>query len=173
MNEIDFATSPFDSSSQRSPPARVRWELYVLVIVALGVVGVGVATFTTRLSSKSPFGAGPTEHPLPMVSQAGGNLTKQEFMVPMHADERGDLPNAQSVSLVSPLPDGSVAVRSAECTGDEALCTVATSQRPVEMLRKLIAAIPVMSARSYRIRLSVTPIEEPAKTADDDPQAAQ
>jgi len=46
------------------------------------------------------------------------------------------------------------------CDGDETLCTNVTTARPVQTLQKLIAAIPQGNAKQYKIRLSVTPIEE-------------
>lgn len=54
------------------------------------------------------------------------------------------------------------------CSGSEVICTVATASKPADLLRKLIAAIPAASAKQYRVRLSVTAIEEPAidNTAD-------
>ncbi|HHU2837210.1 TPA: hypothetical protein ACUAII_003981 [Escherichia coli] len=47
------------------------------------------------------------------------------------------------------------------CDGDEVICTTTTSGKPVETLQKLIAAIPQNSAKQYRIRLAVVPVDEP------------
>lgn len=47
------------------------------------------------------------------------------------------------------------------CDGDEVICTTTTSGKPVETLQKLIAAIPQNSAKQYRIRLTVVPVDEP------------
>jgi len=47
------------------------------------------------------------------------------------------------------------------CDGTEAICTTAISSRPVETLKKVIAAMPKNGAKRYKIRLAVVPVEEP------------
>jgi len=46
------------------------------------------------------------------------------------------------------------------CDGDETICTTATTAKPIETLKKLIAAIPQDKAKQYKIYLSVTPLPE-------------
>ena len=46
------------------------------------------------------------------------------------------------------------------CDGDETIGTTATTAKPIETLKKLIAAIPQDKAKQYKIYLSVTPLPE-------------
>ncbi len=53
-------------------------------------------------------------------------------------------------------------IQKGNCTGDEIICTVAVASKPVELLHKLVSAIPISGAKQYRVRLSITAIDEPA-----------
>lgn len=46
------------------------------------------------------------------------------------------------------------------CDGGETICSTTVTSKPAETLKKLIAAIPQGKAKSYRIRLSITPIDD-------------
>lgn len=53
------------------------------------------------------------------------------------------------------------------CDGDETICTTATTAKPIETLKKLIAAIPQDKAKQYKIYLSVTPLQVEEVAIDD------
>jgi hypothetical protein len=53
------------------------------------------------------------------------------------------------------------------CDGDETICTTATTAKPIETLKKLIAAIPQDKAKQYKIYLSVTPLQVEEEAIDD------
>ena len=53
------------------------------------------------------------------------------------------------------------------CDGDETICTTATTAKPIETLKKLIAAIPQDKAKQYKIYLSVTPLQVEEEAIDE------
>ncbi len=92
--------------------------------------------------------------------------TKPGVMSEPVAFSSGIRPILESASITTtPLSMGQRVesdVQKGDCKGDEIICTVATASKPVELLHKIVSAIPISGAKQYRVRLSVTPIEEPA-----------
>lgn len=84
-----------------------------------------------------------------------GSAIKPEQLVPNETDQ-----GVENQNIAIGIPE-SPQSSNRWCDGDETLCTTITTTRPVETLQKLIAAIPQGNAKQYKIRLSVTPIEEP------------
>jgi hypothetical protein len=52
------------------------------------------------------------------------------------------------------------------CTGTESICTTTTTAKPAAMLNMLAAAIPPGTAKQYRVRLSVTAVDESGDATD-------
>ncbi|MDQ2734474.1 MAG: hypothetical protein M3Y55_05680 [Pseudomonadota bacterium] len=150
MAKIDFEPSLFGAVDDTVPAAELpapaasnawRW----IVVFVLGLMTVGAFAVSKHVASSTPADSTYSNSPL-----------------------RGDIPSIPSLREPSPVawgktPDVASSGRREDCDGDEIICTIATVTKPAEMLRKLVAAIPKDGSKKYKVRLSVTPIEEPAK----------
>lgn len=147
MTNIDFTPSVFDSGNpEPAEPTRSYWKLGLVSFMVLVLVGLGVYVVASMRS------APPSQ---PEFIRLKNPRASASANIPSRADSdiRADVPDR---------PSWPARKDDRDCTGDEIICTVATANKPADLLRKLIAAIPTASAKQYRIRLSVTAIDEPA-----------
>ena len=148
MANIDFSPSVFDSGKPESPDTSERspsnWRLRFTFLGSLLVILAGLVYIMMMMTrpSRSQSESGRLSMPYP----------SSEVPLRIPATAQTQTPS-----------------RGLEyCTGNEVICTVAMASKPTDLLRKLVASIPAATAKQYRVRLSVTSIEEPPaeNTAD-------
>ncbi len=137
MKSIDFSPSVFDDrKAEVQQPASSSWTPWVFAAVLLLSVGGSAIYFFLKFSAPSPLVA-----PSPV------------FHSPLDRDSVPGIPMGRAVESN---------IQKVNCMGDEIICTVAVANKPVELLHKLVSAIPISGAKQYRVRLSITAIDEPA-----------
>ena len=148
MKNIDFSPSLFDSGKPETPDTPERspsnWPLRVTFLVALLVIVAGLV-YIMMMTRPSRF------------------QSKAETLNDAHG-------TSNVSSRITAMPLGVVSTSApGYCTGNEIICTVATASKPADLLRKLVASIPAATANQYRVRLSITAIEESASESSDPP----
>lgn len=149
MKTIDFSPSVFDSDKPEPPDAPERsssnWRLRVTFLVALLLTVAAIVLAIVMMTGRP--------HSQPEVAT---------LSMPYASADVASRITAMPLGVVSTSAPG-------YCTGNEVICTVATASKPADLLRKIVATIPAATAKQYRVRLSVTAIEESPSESSDSP----
>lgn len=151
--KIDFSPDVFEDFTDDEPlpalpPAKPRWSTRrTIFVVSIGILlALGIVYFTTNHQAASKSG-----------EERGVGTVGNPLL----------LPSLQQAVMAAPVHPMSP---TAWCTGDEVVCTTVISSTPVQTLKKLVVATPEGSAKQYKVRLSITPIEpedfDPATNKD-------
>lgn len=146
--KIDFEPGLFDEGRQPEaaiglpaiqPERRTNRTTFIVACILLlaGCVAVALLLYKSLKAQEAPF-----------------SLESYETRMAQALNQ----PHITPVGIGDSRPPLSPSAR--WCDGDEVICTTTTSEKPVETLQKLIAAIPQNSAKRYQIRLAVVSIDD-------------
>lgn len=127
-------------------PKPRRWPFVFLAFIVIAGIGVMGFVITNQNVSSLARHAGYQPGVVTLKSDLSPSINASELVGRLN-------PNI-------PVMQGYSSPSNRWCDGDETICTTTTTAKPTETLQKLIAAIPQGKAKQYKVRLSVTPIEE-------------
>ena len=134
------------SAMAEQPSMRVkkesrRWPIAVLAFGLVGAIGGAIAiSNASRVPGEASY----------RIGSAAARSDSSIRRIAIDPDAQPNtLPVMQAYSTLDRW-----------CDGNETICTTTTTATPASTLQKLIAAIPQGKAKEYKIRLSVTPIQD-------------